>query len=149
MFDVLTDSVEPGSILPIQECERLFGYKRGDDPIRYQFDLMRLSDWLGKELLKKGNPLTVTCDNNEIRVLTHTEASDYNQKHFLNSIRRMRKCHSRLMSVDTRDFDQDRVKGHDKAIVRQGRILQMIRKTTSITKAEAHKSERPVMFKKQ
>lgn len=149
MFDVDIDSIETGSVLGVSECEKLFGYTRQSDPVRYQFDLMRLSDWIGKELFKRDRLLTVTCDGSDIRVLTHEQASDYNQKHFDNAIKRMRKCSKRLAAVDIRELTAERVKTHDRAIVRQSKILQMIRNVRGNISPEPKKSDRPVMFKKE
>ena len=149
MFDVDIASIDCGSFLAESDCQKLFGYARIDDPVRYQFDLMRLSDWIGKELAKAGKVLTVTCDGAEIRVLTHEQASEYNQKHFDNSIRRMRKCMRRLSAVDIRELDSDRVKRHDKAIGRQSKILQMIKSVRGTSEPEARRLDRPVMFKKE
>lgn len=149
MFDVDIDSIETGSVLGIAECEKLFGYTRQSDPMRYQFDLMRLSDWIGKELFKQGKLLTVTCDGSDIRVLTHEQASDYNQKHFDNAIKRMRKCAKRLAAVDIRELTAERVKSHDRAIVKQSKILQMIRNVRGNILPEPKKLGRPVMFKKE
>ncbi len=151
MFDIDVSSVEPGTVLEMRECERLFGYARETNPTKYQFDLMRLADWIYKTLLKEDQTMTVICDGSDIRVLTHQQASDYNQQHFTNAIRKMRKCHKRLMAVDTGELDAMKVILHDKSIVRQSRILQTIRSIARGAEIEvsARKTDRPILFKRE
>ena len=149
MFDIDLQTIEPGTVLEMADCEKLFGYTRENNPTRYQFDLMRLADWIHKELCKFERILTVVCDGSDVRVLTHQQASDYNVQHFANAIKKMRKCHKRLAAVDTRELDAAKITIHDKSLVRQSRILQMIKTVRSDVQAEVRKLERPVMFKKQ
>lgn len=149
MFDIDLQTIEPGTVLEMADCEKLFGYTRENNPTRYQFDLMRLADWIHKELCKFDRILTVVCDGSDVRVLTHQQASDYNVQHFANAIKKMRKCHKRLAAIDTRELDAAKIMIHDKSLVRQSRILQMIKTVRSDVQAEVRKLERPVMFKKQ
>jgi hypothetical protein len=149
MFDIDLQTIEPGTVLEMVDCERLFGYTREANATRYQFDLMRLADWIHRELCKIERVLTVICDGSDVRVLTHQQASDYNVQHFANAIKKMRKCHKRLVAVDTRELDAAKIQIHDKSLVRQSRILQMIRGVRSGVQAEPKKLDRPVMFKKQ
>ena len=149
MFDIDLETIEPGSVLEMHACEKLFGYSREDNPTKYQFDLMRLADYIHRELIKHDRVLTVICDGSDVRVLTHQQASDYNQQHFQNAIKKMRKCHRRLIAVNTAELDAARVIHHDKSIVRQSRILQMIRSAgRGNIDIEPRKLDRPVMFKK-
>jgi len=148
MFDIDLETIEPGSVLEMADCEKLFGYTREDNPTKYQFDLMRLADWIHRELCKLDRILTVVCDGSDVVVLTHQQASDYNVQHFANAIKKMRKCHKRLAAVDTRELDAAKIQIHDKSLVRQSRILQMIKTVRSDVQAEARKLERPVLFKK-
>jgi len=148
MFDIDLETIEPGSVLEMADCEKLFGYTREDNPTKYQFDLMRLADWIHRELCKLDHILTVVCDGSDVVVLTHQQASDYNMQHFANAIKKMRKCHKRLAAVDTRELDAAKIQIHDKSLVRQSRILQMIKTVRSDVQAEARKLERPVLFKK-
>jgi hypothetical protein len=151
MFEIELTGIEPGSVLAMSECERLFGYTRETNPVKYQFDLMRLADYVGKELAKIGLVYTVVCDGSDVRVLTHEQASDYNQQHFSNAIKKMRKCHKRLMAVDTRELEAERIKMHDKSIVRQSRILQTIKSISRGSEVEvtSRKLDRPALFKKE
>jgi hypothetical protein len=149
MFDINLETIELGSVLEMETCEKLFGYLRKDDPVKYQFDLMRLADYIYRESVRRGRVFTIICDKSDIRVLTHQQASDYNQQHYQNAIKKMRKCHRRLVAVNTAELDAEKVQNHDKSIIRQSRILQMIKAEGrgEIT-AEPRKHDRPAMFKK-
>ena len=150
MFDIDVSSIEPGSVLEMSDCEKLFGYAREQNPTKYQFDLMRLADWIYKQLTKDDKTMTVICDGSDIRILTHQQASDYNQQHFHNAIKKMRKCHRRLIAVDITELDAAKVTLHDKSIVRQSRILQTIKSISRGADVEVtpRKLDRPVLFKK-
>lgn len=148
MFDISVDGVEAGSVLSQSDCESLFEFSYEQNPTVYQFKLMQLSAYVEKELAKIGKILTVVCDQQTIRVLTHEEASAYNQRNFDNAIRKMRRCNRRLLAVDVRELGSDRVKSHDSGIVRQSRILQAIRSTARDITPETNRPTRPVMFKK-
>ena len=149
MFDIDLETIEPGSVLEMEACEKLFGYLRKNDPIKYQFDLMRLANYIYCESANRGRIFTIICDKSDVRVLTHEQASDYNQQHYKNAIKKMRKCHRRLVAVNTAELDAARIANHDKSIIRQSRILQMIQSVGrgEIT-AEPRKQDRPAMFKK-
>lgn len=149
MFDISVDNVEAGSVLSQADCEALFGFSYEINPTVYQFKLMQLSDYVEKELAKLDRILTVVCDGQTVRVLTHEQASIYNQKHFDNAIRKMRRCNRRLQAVDIRELGPDRIKQHDGGIVRQSRILQAIKTSTRDITPEIRKIDRPVMFRKE
>jgi hypothetical protein len=149
MFDISIDNVEAGSVLSQADCEALFGFSYEINPTVYQFKLMQLSDYVEKELAKTDRILTVVCDGQTVRVLTHEQASIYNQKHFDNAIRKMRRCNRRLQAVDIRELGPDRIKQHDGGIVRQSRILQAIKTSTRDITPEIRKIDRPVRFKKE
>lgn len=149
MFDIDFESVAAGSVLSEADCEKLFGVTYGVDPVQYQFKLMQLSDYVERELAKRGDMLTVVCDGRTVRVLSHEEASIYNQRHFDNAIKKMRKCNRRLTAVDIREMSQEQIAQHDKSLVRQSRILMAIKSKTRDVAPEPRKIERPVMFKRE
>ena len=148
MFEVDIEGIEPGSMLSESDCELLFGFAYEKNPVDYQFKLMQLSDYVERELAKANRVLTVVCEGRTVRILTHEEAAVYNEKHFQNAIKKMRKCNRRKTAVDVAGFTEDAKKSHDQGLIRQSRILQAIKLSAKDVTPQPRKLERPVMFKK-
>lgn len=148
MHDIDIESIEPGSVLSQSDCDQLFGFAYETNPVEWQFKLMQLSDYVERELHKANRVLTVVCEGRTVRVLTHEEASIYNQKHFDNAIKKMRKCNRRKQAVDVSTLNEDQRKSHDNGLLRQSRILQAVKQVSKDVKPEVRRLDRPVMFRK-
>jgi hypothetical protein len=135
--------VEAGHVFPMSQCELLIGFARDKDRYQWQFELLKLSDQIQKELWSSGKPLTVVTSKSEILVLTHAEASEYNAAQFDNAIKKMRRAYRRLMAVETVGFADSQLQSHEKAIVKQSRILSMIKNTKANLQVVAHDSGLP------
>ena len=148
MYEIDIESIEPGSVLSQSDCDQLFGFAYETNPVEWQFKLMQLSDYVERELHKANRVLTVVCEGRTVRVLTHEEASIYNQKHFDNAIKKMRKCNRRKQAVDVTTLNEDQRKSHDSGLLRQSRILQAVKQVSKDVKPEVRRVDRPVMFRK-
>lgn len=148
MYEIDIESIEPGSVLSQSDCDQLFGFSFETNPSDWQLKLVQLSDYVERELHKANRVLTVVCQGHTVRVLTHEEASVYNQKHFDNAIKKMRKCNRRKMAVDVTGFSGDQRKSHDSGLLRQSRILQAVKQSSKDVKPEVRRLDRPVMFRK-
>lgn len=148
MYEIDIESIEPGSVLSQSDCDQLFGFAYETNPVEWQFKLMQLSDYVERELHKANRVLTVVCEGRTVRVLTHEEASVYNQKHFDNAIKKMRKCNRRKQAVDVSTLNDDQRKSHDNGLLRQSRILQAVKQVSKDVKPEVRRLDRPVMFRK-
>ena len=122
-------AISPGDVIEIPEVERLIGINRADDPLGYQLGLLQLQGVVSSLLRRLGKVYTVTCDDKQINVLTHQEASIYNARRFEKAVASMRRCHRRLTAVDVGQLSQVEREGHDKSIVRQSRVLLGMRLT--------------------
>jgi len=142
-MEIDLSSVESGHVFPLSQCELLIGFPRDKDRYQWQFELLKLSDQIQKELWNSGKPLTVVTSKSEILVLTHAEASEYNATQFDNAIKKMRRAYKRLMSVETAGFVDTQLQSHEKAIVKQSRILSMIKNTKANLQLVAHDSGLP------
>lgn len=148
MYEIDIESIEPGSVLSQSDCDQLFGFSFETNPSDWQLKLVQLSDYVERELHKVHRVLTVVCEGRTVRVLTHEEASIYNQKHFDNAIKKMRKCNRRKQAVDVSSLNEDQRKSHDSGLLRQSRILQAVKQVARDVKPEVRRLERPVMFRK-
>jgi hypothetical protein len=136
-------NVESGHVFPLSQCELLIGFPRDKDRYQWQFELLKLSDQIQKELWSSGKPFTVVTSKSEILVLTHAEASEYNATQFDNAIKKMRRAYKRLMAVETTGFIDSQLQSHEKAILKQSRILAMIKNTKATLQVVAHDSGLP------
>lgn len=143
MIEIDLSNVEAGHVFSLAECELLIGFQRDKDRYQWQFELLKLSDQIQNELWNSGKPLTVVTSKSEILVLTHAEASEYNASQFDNAIKKMRRAYKRLMAVDTFGFVDSQLHSHEKAIIKQSRILSMIKNTKADLQVVAHDSGLP------
>ena len=142
-FDFNVERVEPGTVLEQSQCEQIMGMRREADPMAYQFALMQLNDYIERSLWKIGKQYTCTTRRGEIVILTHEEASRYNDSRFDLAIQKMRKCNRRLMAVDLGRLTRQAKEEHGHAIIRQSRILSMLKQVNRDLQPEPHVDSRP------
>jgi len=123
------EALQPGDVIEPDEVERLIGINRESDPMGYQLGLLQLQNVVTRLLHKLGKIYTVTCDAKQINVLTHSEASRYNSGRFGSAMASMRRCHKRLVAVDVSKLEAIERESHDRAIVKQSRVLLGIKLT--------------------
>lgn len=124
-FDV--DEIEVGCVIDKATIEAALGYTQESNWREYQFSLMKLQHELAMQLSQEGKLFTVVVDGGSLRVLTHEEASKYNDAASKNAIQKMERCLRRSQAVDTGDFSDDALKFHERSLLRQSRILQAIK----------------------
>lgn len=85
------------------------------------FDLMSLQAKIQHE-----TGLTVKIESEGLRVLTSSEASEYNNHMFGNNLKRAFNRHALMLKVDRKDLPEDETGLHDRRIEVQGKIIQTI-----------------------
>lgn len=136
-------NVEPGHVFSMAQCEEAIGFPRDRDRYQWNFMLMQLCEQVQKQLWNSGKHFTVVTSKSEIRVLTHAEASEYNANMFDNAIKKMRRTNRKLMAVDTTGFSENALVSHEKAIVKQSRILAMMKPSRATLQMVAHNDGLP------
>lgn len=144
-FKVDVTNLEAGHIIDQADCEQIIGFERAKRMYEYGFELMQLAEYVQSQLWKIGKQLTVVSHKGSIRVLTHVEASEYNASRFDNAIKKMRKCHKRLVAVNTNGFDRDSKNNHSMSLVKTSRILTAIKSTRTEVTIEPHVAIVPKM----
>jgi hypothetical protein len=124
-FDI--SEIGPGSVIEQADIEKAIGFSQASNWRDYQFKLMTLQGELSKLLADDGRDLTVCINGGSLQVLTHEEASKYNDAASRNAIHKMQRCLRRSLAVDTGEFDSDTLRFHEKSVMRQSRILQAIK----------------------
>lgn len=142
-FDIDVTHVEPGTSIEQSVCETIIGIKRESDAYQYNFLLMQLGDFIEKSLWKIGKQYTVRTTGGSVQILTHEEASKYNDSRFDLAIGKLRRCNRRLMAVDPGKLTPGARLDHGTAIIRQSRILALVKTATRKISLEAHKDNRP------
>lgn len=126
-FDIDVENVEPGTTIEQSTVEQIIGIKRKGNEYAYQFALMQLGEFVQRSLWKIGKHYTVRTSGGEVQVLTHEEASKYNDSRFDLAIEKMRRCNRRLAAVDIGQLSKEAREDHGKALVKQSRILAMMK----------------------
>jgi hypothetical protein len=100
---------------------------------------MQLAEFIQRSLWKIGKQFTVTTSAGQVNILTHEEASKYNESRFDLAISKMRRCNRRLNAVDIGSLSKDSRDEHGRAIIRQSRILSMLKTTNKDIEPEVAK----------
>jgi hypothetical protein len=138
-YEIDVTDVEAGTTVDLNECERVLGIKRKGNEYNYQFALMQLAEFIQRSLWKIGKQFTVTTSAGQVNILTHEEASKYNESRFDLAISKMRRCNRRLNAVDIGSLSKDSRDEHGRAIIRQSRILSMLKTTNKDIEPEVAK----------
>ena len=137
-------SLDPGSVLSQETCERVLGVRLADDPLRYQLGLVKLYGTVYRLLWRAGKKYTLTCDHRQINVLHPTQASRYNDRRFQAALRVLRRTHRRLQVIDISTLEPQAREAHDRALLRQSQVLLSVRAVTArTTGVPAPVSDRP------
>ena len=126
-YEIDVTEVEAGTTVDQSECERILKMNRKGNEYEYQFALMQLAEFIQKSLWKIGKQFTVTTSAGAVNILTHEQASKYNESRFNLAISKMRRCNRRLNAVDVGSLSKESRNDHGNAIIRQSRILSMMK----------------------
>lgn len=126
-FDIDVEKVEAGTMVEQTECEKIIGMKRNGNEYAYQFALMQLGEFIQRSLWRIGKQFTVTTSSGQVNILSHEEASKYNESRFDLAISKMRRCNRKLNAVDVGALSKESRDEHGRAIIRQSRILSMLK----------------------
>lgn len=118
--------LQPGSVILQAQIEEICGITRQQDVELFRFHQMRIVQQLSKSLVDRGAIFTVCSRKCNIHVLTHAEASKYNQRAFRNGLKKSKRSTARLLGVDVAQLSPAEVLEHDRALHVQARTLSAI-----------------------
>jgi hypothetical protein len=144
-FEVDVENVEPGTTIEQSTVEQIVGIKREGNEYNYQFLLMQLGEFVQRSLWKIGKQYTVRTSGGEVQVLTHEEASRHNANKFELRMDGMRRDNRRLVAVDVGALSKESREDHGKAIIKQSRILSMLKSARSELTLAAEQPKKPVV----
>ena len=144
-FDIDASGLDCGDVIEQSRCENIIGISRMVDAYSYQFSLMQLVEHIQRLLWADGKQHTVVSENGSVRILTHEEASKYNTARFEGAIAKMRRCHKRLIAVDSGKLSDEARADHLNAIVKTSRTLVAIKSTRAVIEVVGHVSTVPKM----
>jgi hypothetical protein len=144
-FEVDVENVEPGTTIEQSTVEQIIGIKRQGNEYDYQFALMQLGEFVQRSLWKIGKQYTVRTSNGEVQVLTHEEASRHNANKFDLRMEGMRRDNRRLVAVDVGALSKEAREDHGKAIIKQSRILSMLKTAKRELSLVAEQPKKPVV----
>jgi hypothetical protein len=142
-YEIDLENATPGTVIERSDCEKIVGVKKIEDAYGFQFALMQLGEFIQRELWNSGRHWTVTTSDGSVQILTHEDASRYNANHFELAIKKLRRCNRRLNAVDVGELTQDARQDHERSIIRQSRILSMLKTVRREIPTEPYKDSRP------
>jgi hypothetical protein len=143
IFDFEVEQIEPGTTVEQSTIEAVLGMKRQGNEYAYQFALMQFGEFVQRSLWRMGKHYTVRTSGGEVQVLTHEEASKYNDSRFDLAIEKMRRCNRRLIAVDVAELSAEARADHGAAMVRQSRILGLVKGVKKCLELNTESPKRP------
>ena len=143
MESIDLDMIRPGKVIDRAECEKIVNVKKVENPYSYQFELLKLGKMLQRELWKVGKKYTVTTMDGEIQILGHADASDYNANRFDLALKAARAANRRMGAVDVSQLTPEQRKDHETGVVRQSRIISMLRTVPKSIALQPNADTRP------
>jgi hypothetical protein len=107
----------------------------------YHARLVGLMRTIEEELELRGRPCTVRSHQGTIEILDDAAASAHNQVWFRLRCRGLKRSHRRMLAVDAANLDAEQLRGHDRALVLQGRTLAAMAAARAIRPAAC---QRPI-----
>lgn len=114
-FPIDFDALKKGDVISKDVIADFYGVEIGDR--RYPLRAMAFSERICKEMERRGRPVIVTCENDDLRVLTDKEASLYMERRFKETRRAAVTLHARAIRIDTSNIDPDRCRQHDRMLI--------------------------------
>jgi hypothetical protein len=114
-----------GDTIPAAVIETATNSKRTDR--NYRLKMLNLRDFIFKQLIVEKRPATVRISGDTIKILSDSEASPYNDKHFAFGHQKAQRAFARNLFVDRSKLTEEERITHDHRVYVQGRILQAMR----------------------
>ena len=110
-----------GDYISPEFLEGLTGFLRYTQD--YAFRILVLRDDLDRGLKAIGNPITIKQEGAGLRLLTDSEAANYNARLADSYLHRMGRAHERNLAVDSNNLSQEEDHQHLRNLQVQGTIL--------------------------
>lgn len=116
------DNLEKGSIIEIEEVEKIIGHKKGTE--KYSMGCYQLQIHIRREMRNRGKPVTVKHVKGALHILTDEEAVDYWENREGLALGQVFFVHQSRMEIDRSNLDDQKRKHHDSELERSGKLLQ-------------------------
>lgn len=94
----------------------------------YSLAVMGIRDDLERRLKAIGNPVTIKQEDKGLRLLTDSEAAEYNAQRGDTLLRQMGRAHERNLAVDSNNLSTEEDRQHLRNLQVQGTILSAAKK---------------------
>jgi len=143
-YPVSLDTVQKGRVFPPKEIEYLTGAKQGTP--EYSFALLNLRTQIEISLIAAGRtPLTIKCEKDCLRILTDTEAAEYNAKMFNQLQMRAAKRFALQIAVDVGSLTTEQRTAHERNCLVNGKILQAVGNVRKQFKLQPYTRKTPLL----
>lgn len=97
-----------------------------DEP-RYRLESLKLAQEISRYFeCERDEVVTVRIEQGGIRILTDSEASDYNHASFESGVLKMRRSHRRNLGVDVSNLEESEVRDHRRVLTSQAAQLSAV-----------------------
>ena len=115
-----------GDYISPEFLEGLTGFLRYTQ--EYSLAIMGIRDGLERKLSAIGNPITIKQEDKGLRLLTDSEAAEYNAHRGDALLVQMGRAHERNLAVDSNNLSQEEDREHLRSLQVQGTILSAAKK---------------------
>ena len=124
MREVPFESIGKGSYITPEVIERATGFMRGSN--EYSLQSLRLKDMIESWFEEHENPVTIKIEQDGLRILTDTEATEYNHRMFKIGMRRLFESHRKMLNVNEKDMTQEQVSAHRQRVNAQAHVTASV-----------------------
>jgi len=120
-YPIETDGLDKGSVIDADTIKQSCGHRRGSDG--YRLAMLRIQEYVERRLAERGLVVVTRIEKYTIPICTDTEASDYTQREIARGLRKMRRHHRKMGTVDRANLTDKKRMEHDIAHTIIGRSL--------------------------
>lgn len=121
-----------GQLLDLSMLEEITSKKRGTQ----EFDFAVLGI---QERINDRTPMTAKVTTDGLRILTDSEASEYNQRQFSLALGRTVRRHGKALQVDVVNLPPEEQRMHERRLINQSRVVQAIARARAPRKIEGQR----------
>lgn len=137
------DALEKGQTITPEELASKCGHAPGTR--KYQLAVLGYRDLIMKRLKALGRPATVKIQGEGLRILTDSEAVQYNDKRMGQSDKHKRVTFRRMRDVDRTQLSEDEARNHERRLfVRSKELVAVKLASREAVKELEHKRRTPL-----
>lgn len=132
-YPIDVGALKKGDLLSVEQLQTITG-KKPADANSFAFAVLAL-----REFIQENTDFTVKMTTEGLRILTDSEASQYNHRRFHGHIGGLQRRYQRNTLVDARNLSPEEGSAHAHNLLNESRYIAALTKATKRIAVEAHK----------